>query len=108
MAKGSSKPSHFALFNAAHEAPKTIRASKIYSLWVEVLGRPIKKLDDAPDDYNIPDVQAYADYLNKTKQFKPLGLDLQPADVAGADTMGKIGAAIVLNFQQRHWIVTPD
>ena len=94
-----------AAFSAVH---KTIPASTIYGLWIQVLGRPIKSLDDSPDDYNIPNVIAYADFLNHTPQFQPYHLSLQPADVANADTMGKLGGAIVKNFQDNGWTVTPN
>ena len=109
--KGPDSPArqtHFALFSAAHHAPRRVRASTIYGLWVQVLGRPIKDLDDPPANYNIPNVIAYADFLNHTPEFRPYGLDLQQADVVDADTMGKLGGVIVRNFQQNGWIVTPD
>jgi hypothetical protein len=106
--KASANSAPQALFSAAFSAPKTIRASKIYLLWVQVLGRPIKSLDDSPDDYNIPNVIAYADFLNRTPQFSPYGLSLEQANVVNVDTMGKLGAAIVKDFQKRHWTVTPD
>src|ERR1700693_687747 len=88
-----------ALFSAAHVAAKKISASKIYDLWVEVLGRPINDLGDSPADYQIPNVIAYADYLNHTPQFKPYGLNLQQSDMVNVHTMGDLGGAIVKNFQ---------
>jgi hypothetical protein len=96
------------LFSGAHAVGKTVAASKIHDLWVEVLGRPIKDLDDSPSDYNIPNVIAYAAFLNGTPQFKPYGLDLQQSDVVNVDTMGKLGGAIVRNFQGNGWTVTPN
>lgn len=96
------------LFYAAHVAAKTISASKIYSLLVDVLGRPIKSLDDPPSDYNIPNVIAYADYLNHTDQFSFYHLSLQQSDVVNVQTMGDLGGAIVGNFQSNGWTVTPD
>lgn len=96
------------LFSAAHLAAKIISASKIYDLWVQVLGRPIKKLDDDPNDYGITSVIAYADHLNKTPQFKPYRLDLQQADMVNVHNMGELGGAIVRNFQENGWTVTPD
>jgi hypothetical protein len=97
-----------ALFNAAHAAAKTISASTIYDLWVDVLGRQIKSLDDPPSDYNIPNVIAYADFLNHTAQFSPYHLDLQQKDVVNVKTMGDLGGAIVENFQDNGWTVTAD
>jgi hypothetical protein len=102
------KPSANQKFQAAHAAAKTIQASKIYGLWIHVLGRPIKDLDDAPSDYNIPNVIAYADFLNHTPEFRPYKLDLEQLDVVNADTMGKLGGAIVKNFEDNGWNVTPD
>jgi hypothetical protein len=99
---------HNALFSAAHAVAKTIRASTIYALWIHVLGRPIKDLNDSPDDYNIPNVIAYADFLNRTPEFAPYGLNLQQADVVNVNTMGKLGGAIVRNFRENGWNVTPD
>ena len=96
------------LFTAAHVAAKIISASKIYDLLIDVLGRPIKDLNDAPSAYNIPNVIAYADFLNHTNQFRPYRLDLQQSDVVNVDTMGKLGGAIVKNFQDNGWTVTPD
>jgi hypothetical protein len=96
------------LFSVAHAAAKNISASKIYDLWVNVLGRPIKSVDDAPSDYNIPNVIAYADFLNHTPQFSPYHLDLQQNDVVNVQTMGDLGGAIVKNFQDNGWTVTAD
>lgn len=104
--RGGLKPHD--LFHSAHAVAKKISASKIYDLWVEVLGRPIRDLGDSPSDYNIPNVIAYAAYLNGTTQFKPYGLDLQQSDVVNVNTMGKLGGAIVKNFQGNGWIVTAD
>ena len=98
----------FALFQAAHISAKKISASTIYGLLVKVLGRPIKSLDDPPSDYYIPNVIAYADYLNHTEQFRPYHLSLQQADVVNVHTMGDLGGAIVSNFQTNGWTVTPD
>jgi hypothetical protein len=97
-----------ALFEGAHVAAKIVAASKIYDLWVDVLGRPIKSLDDSPDDYGIPSVIAYGDFLNHTDQFKPYHLTLQQSDLVNVATMGDLGAAIVKNFQDNGWTVTPD
>jgi len=94
------------LFSAAH-ANRTVAASKIYDLWVEVLGRPIKDLDDSPNEYNIMNVVAYAAFLNATPQFKLFGLDLQQSDVVNVATMGRLGSAIVRNLQENGWTVTP-
>jgi len=103
---GGRKP--HVLFSDAHAVAKTISASKIYDLWVDVLGRPIRNLSDSPSDYNIPNVIAYAAFLNGTAQFKPYRLDLQQSDVVNVNTMGKLGGAIVKNFQGNGWIVTAD
>lgn len=73
-----------------------------------MLGRPIKNLNDAPSDYNISNVIAYADFLNHTSQFRPYRLDLQQSDVVNVHTMGELGGAIVKNFQDNGWTVTPD
>lgn len=97
-----------ALFSEAHVAARRISASTIYDLWVCVLGRPIKDLDDPPSDYNITSVIAYADFLNKTSQFEPYGLDLQQSDMVNVVTMGDLGGEIVGNFQNNGWTVTPD
>lgn len=96
------------LFNTAHSIGKKIRASTIYGLWIHVLGRPIKDLKDSPDDYNIPNVIAYASFLNHTAEFRPYGLDLQQADVVNVSNMGQLGAAIVKNFEGNGWDVTPN
>jgi hypothetical protein len=96
-----------ALFRTVHAAKK-IAASKIYDLWVAVLGRPIKDLSDPPTDYQIMNVLAYGDFLNHTPQFKPYGLNLQQSDMVNVQTMGDLGAAIVKNFQDNGWTVTPD
>jgi hypothetical protein len=105
--RASARKPHI-LFGDAHTVAKTIAASKIYDLWVEVLGRPIKDLGDSPSDYNSPNVIAYAAFLNGTPQFKPYGLDLQQSDVVNVNTMGKLGGAIVRNFQENGWTVTPN
>ena len=96
------------LFVAAHVAAKIISASKICDLWIQVLGRPIKKLDDDPNDYGITSVIAYADHLNKTPEFRPYHLDLEQADMVNVHNMGQIGGAIVRNFQENGWTVTGD
>jgi hypothetical protein len=96
------------LFTVAHEAAKVIAASRIYELWVDVLGRPIKKLDDDPNDYGITSVIGYADFLNKKEQFKPYHLDLQQSDMVNVHNMGELGGAIVRNFQENGWVVTPN
>jgi hypothetical protein len=108
MKKPGAGASSAKIFSAAHNAAKTIRASTIYALWVHVLGRPIKDLGDSPNDYNIPNVIAYADFLNHTPEFRPYGLDLQQSDVVNVDTMGKLGGAIIKNFQDNGWNVTRD
>lgn len=95
------------LFKNAHDS-KTIQASTIYDLWVAVLGRRIKDLNDPPSDYGIADIIGYADFLNKTPEFKKYGLDLQQSDVVNVNTMGDLGGAIVGNFQSNGWTVTPD
>jgi hypothetical protein len=97
-----------ALFNAAHADSKRISASKIYDLWVDVLGRRIKSLDDSPNDYGITNVLAYADFLNHTPQFSPYRLNLQQSDMVNVQSMGDLGGAIVKNFQDNGWTVTPD
>jgi hypothetical protein len=96
------------LFKNAHSAAKSIAASKIYALWIDVLGRPIKKLTDPPSNYNIPNVIAYADFLNHTPQFSSYHLNLQQADVVNVQTMGDLGGAIVANFQSNGWTVTAN
>src|ERR1051325_11505759 len=103
MKKAKAAASALAKFEEAHTNAKVIAASKIYELWIQVLGRPIKDLSDSPDDYKIPNVIAYADFLNHTPQFRPYRLDLQQADVVNVDTMGKLGGAIVKNFEDNGW-----
>jgi hypothetical protein len=106
--KSVKTPRQQVLFTQAHTLSKTIRASTIYGLWIHVLGRPIKDLGDSPDDYNIPNVIAYAAFLNQTAEFQPYGLDLQQSDVVNVSTMGQLGGAIVKNFQDNGWTVSAN
>ncbi|MDP3075894.1 hypothetical protein [Bradyrhizobium sp.] len=104
-AKKSAAPKPRGLFRAAHAA-KAIAASRIYALFVSVLGRSIKDLADPPSDYGITNVIAYGDHLNHTDQFKPYHLDLQSNDMVNVQNMGDLGGAIVKNFQGNGWTVT--
>lgn len=113
-AKTTSKPKTMtaaALFHAGHASTKTIAASKIYALFIAVLGRPIRLPSDPVGDYiqgGPGAVPAFANKLNTSPQFRPYGLDLVPGDVANVQTIGQLGGAVVRNFQENGWTVTPN